>query len=66
MLINMTQLLEIAQKEKFAVGAFNISDNALFQTVVETAEENMAPAIIEVHPTELAYAKDDFFKYVVA
>lgn len=66
MLITMTQMLAIAQKEKFAVGAFNVSDNALFQTVVETAEENNAPAIVEVHPTELEYSKDDFYKYVVA
>ncbi|SKA14303.1 fructose-bisphosphate aldolase, class II [Pilibacter termitis] len=66
MLINMNQMLEVAKKEKFAVGAFNISDLALFRTVVETAEAENAPAIIAVHPTELAYAKDDFFKYVVA
>ena len=66
MLINMNQMLKVAQSYGFAVGAFNISDNALFQTVVETAEANNAPAIIAVHPTELNYAKDDFFKYVVA
>ncbi|MCH4168294.1 MAG: ketose-bisphosphate aldolase [Streptococcaceae bacterium] len=66
MLINMNQMLKVAQSSGFAVGAFNISDNALFQTVVETAEANNAPAIIAVHPTELNYAKDDFFKYVVA
>lgn len=66
MLINMKQMLEIAKKQGFAVGAYNISDNELFQTVVETAEENLSPAIIEVHPDELTFAKDDFFKYVVA
>ena len=66
MLINMKQMLEIAKKQGFAVGAYNISDNELFQTVVETAEENLSPAIIEVHPDELTFAKDDFFKSVVA
>lgn len=54
------------KKEKFAVGAFNVSDSTLLQIVVEAAEENNSPAIIEVHPTELDYAKDEFFKYVVS
>ena len=65
MLLNMTQLLEVAKKNHFAVGAFNVSDSNLFRTVVEAAEENDAPAIIAVHPTELEYAKDEFFQYVI-
>lgn len=65
MLLNMNQLLEVAKEHHFAVGAFNISDSNLFRTVVEAAEENDAPAIIAVHPTELEYSKDEFFQYVV-
>lgn len=66
MLVNMNQMLEIAKEKHFAVGAFNISESNLVRTVIEAAEENDAPAIIAVHPTELAYCKDDFMKYVVA
>lgn len=66
MLINMTQMLEVAKKNHFAVGAYNVSESNLVRCVVEAAEENDAPAIIAVHPTEMAYCKDDFFAYVLA
>ena len=66
MLINMSQMLEVAKEKHFAVGAYNVSESNLFRTVVEAAEANDAPAIIAVHPTELAYCKDDFVKYMIA
>ncbi len=66
MLINMNQMLSVAKEKHFAVGAYNVSESNLFRTVVEAAEANDAPAIIAVHPTELAYCKDDFVKYMIA
>ncbi len=66
MLVNMNQMLSVAQEHRFAVGAYNVSESNLFRTVVEAAEENDAPAIIAVHPTELDYCKDDFVKYMIA
>lgn len=66
MLLNMNQMLGVAKENHFAVGAYNVSDSNLFRTVVEAAEENDSPAIIAVHPTELAYCKDDFVKYMIA
>nr|WP_242622116.1 ketose-bisphosphate aldolase [Olsenella sp. Marseille-P4559] len=65
MLLNMNQMLEVAQANHFAVGAYNVSESNLFRTVVEAAEENDSPAIIAVHPTELEYCKDEFVKYMV-
>lgn len=65
MLLNMSQLLEVAKANKFAVGAYNISNLELVRTVVEQCEADNAPAILEVHPTEVAYCKDDFFAYVL-
>lgn len=66
MLVNMSQLLEVAKENKFAVGAFNVADSNFLRVVVEAAEENNSPAIIAVHPTELDFTKDDFFHYVLA
>lgn len=65
MLVNMSQLLAVAKENKFAVGAFNVADSNFLRVVVEAAEENNSPAIIAVHPTELAFVKDDFFQYVL-
>lgn len=66
MLLNMNQMLAVAKENKFAVGAFNVADSSFFRTVVEAAEENDSPAIIAVHPTELDFAKDEFFQYVMS
>ncbi|KWZ85140.1 ketose-bisphosphate aldolase [Heyndrickxia coagulans] len=65
MLLNMEQLLKVAQKNKFAVGAFNVADSNFLRVVVEEAEKNHSPAIIAVHPTELDFVKDEFFAYVL-
>lgn len=65
MLINMSQMLAVAKGSGFAVGAYNVSDSNLFRTVVEAAEEQDAPAIIAIHPTELDYCKDEFVRYVI-
>ena len=62
----MKDMLEVAKKNKFAVGAFNVADSNFLRVVVEAAEENNSPAIIAVHPTELDFVKDDFFEYVVS
>lgn len=65
MLINMEQMLAIVKENKFAVGAYNISNLELARIVIEQCEKDNAPAIIEVHPTEVFYCKDDFFAYVL-
>ncbi|MCH4181342.1 MAG: ketose-bisphosphate aldolase [Atopobiaceae bacterium] len=61
----MNQMLEVAKENHFAVGAFNVADSNFMRTVAEAAEENDSPAIIAIHPTELAYVKDDFIAYVL-
>ncbi len=53
MLVNMKDLLAVANKENFAVPAFNISDYAMFNGVMETSEKADAPVIIAIHPDEL-------------
>ncbi len=64
MLINMKEMLSVAKKEGFAVGAFNVADSNFFKTVVEAAEENNSPAIIAIHPNEFNYVSADFFEFV--
>lgn len=46
-LVPMAELLKKAQAEKYAVGAFNIVDWTTLQAVVDAAEEEQAPAIIQ-------------------
>ncbi len=64
-LVNINQLLEVARKNNFAVGAYNVSNLELMRIAIEQCEADYAPAIIMIHPTELRYCKDDFISYVL-
>ncbi len=64
MLLNLKEILDVAQKNGFAVGAFNTSDLALVRAVVEQAEESSTPAILQFAPGEFKYATPYFFQYV--
>ncbi|SKC84527.1 fructose-bisphosphate aldolase, class II [Maledivibacter halophilus] len=65
MLMNMKELLKVAKDNNFAVGAFNICDSLLFKCVIEAAEENNAPVIVELAPPEFQYVTDEFFEFVI-
>lgn len=55
MLMNMKELLSVANKANFAVPAFNVSDYSMFRGLMEITEELNAPIIIAIHPDELKH-----------
>ena len=55
MLMNMKDLLAVANKHNFAVPAFNVSDYSMFKGLMEITEELNAPIIIAIHPDELKH-----------
>ncbi|MEG1059914.1 MAG: ketose-bisphosphate aldolase [Oscillospiraceae bacterium] len=59
MLLNMKDLLAVANKHNFAVPAFNISSYAMFNGIMEACEEKKAPVIIAIHPDELSHIGTD-------
>ncbi|MEU7740085.1 ketose-bisphosphate aldolase [Nonomuraea sp. NPDC049158] len=48
-------LLAVANERNFAVPAFNISDYAMFNGIVDISEETNAPLIIGIHPDEVRH-----------
>ena len=62
MLMNMKELLAVADKNGFAVPAFNNGSEAILKGVVESANEKNAPVILAIHPTELEFLGDSFIK----
>lgn len=64
MLMNMSDLLKVANEHNFAVPAFNISSDAMLQGVIESCEKEKSPVIIAVHPNELAYSGDSFIEMI--
>ncbi|GIO18998.1 hypothetical protein J18TS1_20980 [Oceanobacillus oncorhynchi subsp. incaldanensis] len=63
MLMTMKKILDVAYKNKFAVGSYNVSNSELLRAIIETAEEKNSPAIIQIHPNELDLVGDDFVAY---
>lgn len=64
MLMNMKELLTVAQKNKFAVPAFNTSSNMILKGVMEACKQQQAPVIIAIHPDELSFVEDSFIASV--
>ncbi len=59
MLVNMHELLTVADENGFAVPAFNISSYAMFNGIMDISERKNAPVIIEIHPDELKHLGSD-------
>lgn len=65
MLMNMKELLAVANEHNFAIPAFNISHWGMFKGIMEVTEELNAPTIIAIHPDELAHVTQEFVKGVI-
>lgn len=65
MLMNMKDLLAVANEHNFAVPAFNISDYNMFNGIIEVAEEKEAPVIIAIHPDELSHTTTEMVKGII-
>ncbi len=55
MLASVQALLEHAQRERHALGAFNVYNLEGVQAVIGAAEQAHSPAILQVHPAALAH-----------
>lgn len=62
-IVSTREMLIDAQKNKYAVPAFNIHNLETLQVVADTAKEMRSPLIIAVTPSTIEYARDE---YVVA
>ncbi|MCD8364377.1 MAG: ketose-bisphosphate aldolase [Clostridiales bacterium] len=65
MLMNMKDLLAVANKNNFAVPAFNISDYNMFNGIIEASEEKNSPVIIAIHPDELSHTTPEMVKGII-
>lgn len=63
MLTTMKDLLSVAVRERFAVGSFNIANSEFVKAVIETAEAENSPAILQIHPNEINLMTDHFAAY---
>ena len=60
-LVTTKQMLINAQKDNYAVGAFNVENMEMVMAVVEAAEELNSPVIMQTTPSTVKYADVEFF-----
>lgn len=60
-LVTTKEMMLKAQKENYAVGAFNVENMEMVQAVLEAAEELQAPVIMQTTPSTVKYAGLDFY-----
>lgn len=60
-LVTSKQLLANAQKNGYAVGAFNVENMEMVQAVIAAAEEMRSPVIMQTTPSTVKYASTDYF-----
>lgn len=59
MLYTGKSILDVANENNFAIPAFNISDWAMFNGIMDVSEEKSAPVIIAIHPDEVSHITTD-------
>lgn len=64
MLLNTKELLEVAYKNQFGIGAYNIGNSEFVKAVIDVAEEKQSPAILQIHPLEIDLMTDGMAAYV--
>lgn len=64
-LVGTKEMLQKAQKGKYAVGAFNANNMEIIQAIVEASEEERAPVIIQASQGAIKYAGLDMIVAMV-
>ena len=57
-LVNVDVLLEKAEQGNYAVGAFNCNNMEIVQAIIEAAEEEQAPVIIQASQGAISYLRN--------
>jgi fructose-bisphosphate aldolase class II len=60
MLVSLRELMEAAERGKYAVGAFNCNNMEIIQAIVQAAEEENSPVIVQASQGALKYAGLDY------
>ena len=65
-LVTSKEMLSKAQREGYAVGAFNVENMEMVLAVIEAAEEEGAPVMLQTTPSTVRYASVEMFQAMVA
>lgn len=65
-LVTSKEMLLKAQKEGYAVGAFNAENMEMVKAIIEAAEELKAPVMIQTTPSTVKYGTVETYAALVA
>lgn len=64
-LVNTKKMFEMAYKNGYAVGAFNVNNMEITQGIIEAVAEEKAPVILQVSRGAREYAKNSYLKAII-
>jgi len=64
-LVNTKRMFEMAYKNGYAIGAFNVNNMEITQGIIEAVAEEKAPLILQVSRGARAYAKISYLKAII-
>jgi len=64
-LVTTKEMLKKAQKERYGIGAFNANNMEIIQAIIETAEEEKSPVILQASQGAIKYAGLDMIVAIV-
>jgi len=64
-LVNTKKMFDMAYKNGYAVGAFNVNNMEITQGIVEAVAEEKAPLILQVSRGARQYAKNSYLKAII-
>ncbi len=64
-LVNTKKMFEMAYKNGYAVGAFNVNNMEITQGIIEAVAEEKAPLILQVSKGARKYAKISYLKAII-
>ena len=65
MLMNMKELLKVADEKRFAVPAFNIGSDQLLKAVMQKVKEMNSPVILEMSPDEFNFVENSLIQAMI-
>ena len=64
-LVTTKEMFEKSMKEGFAIGAFNVNNMEFIQGIVDAAQEENSPVILQVSSSAIKYARINYLKKMV-
>ena len=64
-LVTTKEMFEKSMKEGFAIGAFNVNNMEIIQAIVDAAQEENSPVILQASASAIKYARPAYLKKMV-